>query len=222
MKTPKRITIFVGYYGSGKTEVAVNYALALKESGKKVVIVDFDIVNPYFRTKDVQEMLNAQGIRVITPGFAGSNLENPALPPEIYSVFVDRDSYVIFDVGGGEDGAIPLGRYYPYFKEEECDVYFVLNERRMITADLDGAFDAFSEIAAVTRLPVTGIINNTHLKEETTAEMVLKGQELAEQLSKKTNLPVVFISGKKEVLDALPEEYQPLKFPIQTYINLIF
>ena len=92
----------------------------------------------------------------------------------------------------------------------------------MITADLEGAFDAFSEIAAVTRLPVTGIINNTHLKEETTAKMVLKGQELAEQLSKKTNLPVVFISGKREVLDALPEEYQPLKFPIQTYINLIF
>lgn len=222
MHTPKRITIFVGYYGSGKTELAVNYALALKESGKKVVIVDFDIVNPYFRTKDVAQMLKEKNIQVIAPGFANSNLENPALPPEIYSVFVDRDCYVVFDVGGGEDGAIPLGRYYSYFKKEECDVFFVLNERRMITGDLEGALEAFSEIAAVTRIPVTGIINNTHLKEETTTDMVLKGQVLAEQLSAKTGLPVEYIGGKPDVIYNLPEKYQSLVFPIQTYINLKF
>ena len=222
MHTPKRITIFVGYYGSGKTELAVNYALALRESGKKVVIVDFDIVNPYFRTKDAAQMLTEKGIRVIAPGFANSNLENPALPPEIYSVFVDQECYVIFDVGGGEDGAIPLGRYYSYFKQEECDVFFVLNERRMITADLEGAWDAFSEIAAVTRIPVTGIINNTHLKEETTTEMVLKGQVLAEALSSKTGLPVLYIGGKTDIIQDLPEEYHSLAFPIQTYINLKF
>ena len=222
MHTPKRITVFVGYYGSGKTELAVNYALALRESGKKVVIVDFDIVNPYFRTKDAAQMLTEKDIRVIAPGFANSNLESPALPPEIYSVFVDQDCYVVFDVGGGEDGAIPLGRYYSYFQKEECDVFFVLNERRMITADLDGALDAFSEIAAVTRIPVTGIINNTHLKEETTTDMVVKGQMLAEQLSAKTGIPVVYIGGREDILCNLPQDYQDLFFPIQTYINLKF
>ena len=222
MHTPKRITVFVGYYGSGKTELAVNYALALRASGKKVVIVDFDIVNPYFRTKDAAQMLSEKDIRVIAPGFANSNLESPALPPEIYSVFVDQDCYVVFDVGGGEDGAIPLGRYYSYFQKEECDVFFVLNERRMITADLEGAWDAFSEIAAVTRIPVTGIINNTHLKEETTTDMVLKGQVLAEELSAKTEIPVVYIGGRADVICDLSQEYQDLLFPIQTYINLKF
>lgn len=222
MHTPKRITIFVGYYGSGKTELAVNYALALRESGKKVVIVDFDIVNPYFRTKDAEDILKKSDIKVIAPAFANTNLENPALPAEIYSVFADADTYVVFDVGGGEDGAIPLGRYHAYFEKEACDVFFVLNERRMITGDLEGAMDAFYEIAAVTRVPITGLINNTHLKEETTATMILDGQILAEQLAEKVNLPVVYIGGIPEVLSELPEKYKSLAFPIQTYINLIF
>ncbi len=222
MQSPKRITIFVGYYGSGKTELAVNYAMMLRNSGKKVVIVDFDIVNPYFRTKDAEEILKEKGIKVIAPPSANTNLENPGLPPDIYSVFVDKDAYIIFDVGGGEDGAIPLGRYHSYFAKEECDVFFVLNERRKITEDLEGAYDAFSEIAAVTRVPITGLINNTHLKEETTIDMVLDGQRLTEQLAEKTGLPIVMIGIHEANLKKLPAEYQPLAFPIQTYINLLF
>ncbi len=220
--TSKRITMFVGYYGSGKTEIAINYALKLKESGKKVVIVDFDIVNPYFRTKDAEEVLTKHGIRVIAPAFANTNLENPGIPPEIYSIFTDKDTYAVFDVGGGEDGAIPLGRYYPYLKNEEYNLFFVLNERRMITKDIDGALDAFSDIAAVTRVPITGLINNTHLKEETKPEMLLIGQQLTEQLAEKTKLPIVAITGTEPMLAMLPEQYQPLAFPIHTYINLIF
>lgn len=222
LENPKRITVFVGYYGSGKTEIAVNYALHLRESGKKVVIIDFDIVNPYFRTKDAENILTEHGIKVIAPAFANTNLENPGIPPEIYSVFADKDVYAIFDVGGGEDGAIPLGRYYPYLKEEDYDLFFVLNERRMITMDIEGAVDAFSDIAAVTRIPITGVINNTHLKEETTTEMILQGQHLAEELAQKVNLPVVAISGTEERLAKLPKEYRPLAFPIHTYINLLF
>ena len=222
MHNPKRITIFVGYYGSGKTELAVNYAMMLRNSGKKVVIVDFDIVNPYFRTKDAEAVLAEKGIKVIAPKSANTNLENPGLPAEIYSVFTDKDAYVIFDVGGGEDGAIPLGRYHSYFEKEECDVFFVLNERRKITEDLEGAMDAFAEIAAVTRIPITGLINNTHLKEETTVDMVLIGQKLTEQLAEKTNLPIVYIGITEANLSKLPEEYQSKAFPIHTYINLIF
>ena len=222
MREPKRISIFVGYYGSGKTELSVNYALYLKKLGKKVVVVDFDLVNPYFRTKDAEEIFKANDITLIAPGFANSNLENPGLPPEIYSVFTDKDCYVVFDVGGGEDGTIPLGRYYPQLSQEECDVFFVLNERRLLTADIDGAIDAYNDIAYVSRIPVTGIINNTHLKEETTAEMIEKGQVLAEELSDKLNIPVDYISGTEENLKKLPEKYDDMKFPMEFYINLMF
>lgn len=222
MIEPKRITVFVGYYGSGKTELAVNHALMLRKMGKEVVIVDFDIVNPYFRTKDAEQILKQHGIEVIAPEFANSNIENPALPAEIYSVFTNREKYVVFDVGGGEDGTIPLGRYYPYFKQEECDVFFVLNERRLLTADLEGAQEAFEEIAAVARMPITALINNTHLKEDTTPEIIMEGQRLTEQVAQKLGLPVAYISGTPENLAGLPAVYENMKFPLQLYINLMF
>ena len=103
-----------------------------------------------------------------------------------------------------------------------ADIIPIFKKKNVITADLDGALDAFSEIAAVTRIPVTGIINNTHLKEETTTDMVVKGQMLAEQLSAKTGIPVVYIGGREDILCNLPQDYQDLFFPIQTYINLKF
>ncbi len=143
MRDAKRITVFVGHYGSGKTELAVNYAIELSRLGKKVIIVDFDIVNPYFRTKDAEDVLNSYGIEVIAPQYANMNLENPALPAEIYKAFDDKESYIIFDVGGDDDGAIPLGRYHSRFAQEDIDVFFVLNERRVFTSNIEGANEIF-------------------------------------------------------------------------------
>ncbi len=222
MREPKRISIFLGHYGSGKTELAVNYALYLRSLGKKVVVIDFDLVNPYFRTKDAEKLFEENGISLIAPAFANTNLENPTIPAEILSVFEDKEVYAIFDVGGGEDGAIPLGYYHQQLEQEECDVFFVLNQRRLLTEDLEGALDAYGEIAAVARIGITGFINNTHLKEETTSEMLLEGQKLAEEVADVLKIPVLYISGSKEMLDTLPEVYEPLKFPIQFYINLMF
>ncbi|MBO5363924.1 MAG: hypothetical protein J6A56_00465 [Clostridia bacterium] len=222
MREPKRISIFLGHYGSGKTELAVNYALYLRSLGKKVVVIDFDLVNPYFRTKDAEKLFEENGISLIAPAFANTNLENPTIPAEIFSIFEDKEVYAIFDVGGGEDGSIPLGFYHQQLAKEDCDVFFVLNQRRLLTADLEGALDIYGEIAAVARIGITGLINNTHLKEETTSEMILEGQELAEEVADALKIPVVYISGAKEMLDVLPEAYEPLKFPIQFYINLMF
>ncbi len=222
MREPKRITVFLGHYGSGKTELAVNYALYLKSLGKKVVVIDLDLVNPYFRTKDAETLFEENGISLIAPAFANTNLENPMVPAEIFSVFEDKEVYAIFDMGGGEDGAIPLGVFHQRLSQEECDVFFVLNQRRMLTTDLEGTLDIFQEIAAVTRIGITGFINNTHLKEETTSEMLLEGQMLAEEVAEALEIPVVYISGSKAMLDTLPEKYESLKFPIQFYINLMF
>ncbi len=222
MREPKRITVFLGYYGSGKTELAVNYALYLKSLGKKVVVIDFDLVNPYFRTKDAEKLFEEKGITLIAPEFANTNLENPTVPSEIFSVFEDKDVYAIFDVGGGEDGAIPLGVFHRQLAQEECDVFFVLNQRRMLTTNPEEAIEIYQEIAAVSRIPITGFINNTHLKEETTSEMLLNGQTLAEEVAEVLKIPVVYISGSKAMLDTLPEKYESLKFPIQFYINLMF
>ena len=110
----KRVTLFAGHYGSGKTNIAVNYALALKRSGKDTTIADLDIVNPYFRAKDSKDVLEKNGIKFISSEFANSNVDFPALPSETYGIVTRRDSYAVIDVGGDDRGALALGRYVPY------------------------------------------------------------------------------------------------------------
>lgn len=219
---PKRITVFTGHFGSGKTELAVNYALWLKKQGKEVTVIDFDLVNPYFRTKDAEGLFRKNGIRLIVSPYANTNLENPALPAEIYAAFADKERYFIFDVGGDDDGAIPLGSFYHSFQKEECDVFFVLNTKRMLTQSADEAYEIFQAIEAVSRLKITAILHNTHLKELTEPAMIIEGQKIAEELSQKTNCEILWISGEKEVLDKLPPCYVPLFFPIRLYIKTDF
>ena len=205
---PKRVTVVTGHFGSGKTEFAINYAVKLKNMSKKVTIVDFDIVNPYFRTKDAENALNSLGIDVISPAFANLNIENPMLPPDINRVFDDKESYVVFDVGGDDDGAVPLGTYYRFFKDEDYDMFFIINERRLLTQTVEDIFGVMDSIESVSRLKVTALVNNTHLKELTTPEIICKGQELVEEYSEKTGLEQRYISGKEEILYKLPDKYK--------------
>ena len=116
----KRIVV-VGHYGSGKTEFSLNLAFRLREQGEKVTIVDLDVVNPYFRTADAVKELKAQGIRVIVPEYANTNVDVPALPPDIFAAF-ETEGTVIFDVGGDDDGAIVLGRFFSRFQETPYDM----------------------------------------------------------------------------------------------------
>lgn len=222
MREHKRISIFTGHFGSGKTEVAINYALKLKERHEKVAIVDFDVVNPYFRTKDAEEFLTAKGIKVIASQFANSNIENPALPAEINMIFENRDYYAVFDVGGDDDGATPLGRYRSGFLAEDYEMFFVLNERRIITDNLDGALDIFYNIETASRLKISSIINNTHLKQYSTIKNILDGQKLAEQVSEKTGVPIKYICGTSDILAELPQEYEKMKFPLDLFLKLNF
>ena len=117
MNKPKRITIFAGHYGSGKTNIAVNYAIRIKQNGYPVKIGDMDIVNPYFRTKDSAKELESEGIELISPAFANSNVDLPALPQQLYALVWNKDHYAVLDVGGDDRGAYALGRYADFIKE---------------------------------------------------------------------------------------------------------
>lgn len=218
----KRITVITGHFGSGKTEFALNYALALKELGLDVIIIDFDIVNPYFRTKDAEQFLLNQKIDVISPEFANLNIENPYLPPEIMRAFDDKSKYIIFDVGGDEDGATPLGVYNEHFLKEDYNMFFVLNERRLLTQCVEDALQIYNEIKYVSRLNFTGIVNNTHLMQYTNKEIVLEGQKLAEKFSVKTNIPVKFITGTPNILAEI-SEYSDINadncFPLKLFVG---
>ena len=130
----KRLTLFAGHDGSGKTNIAVNYAIALAKEGKKVCIADLDIVNPYFRTKESAKELAAAGVELVSPQFANTNVDLPALPAEAYKLVTDRNTYGIMDIGGDDRGAYALGRYVPAIKEENCyRMIFVANCYRTLT-----------------------------------------------------------------------------------------
>ena len=203
----KRITILSGHYGSGKTNIAVNLALDLKKQHDKVAILDIDIVNPYFRTKDSEELFIKEGIKLICSEYANSNVDIPALPQAIYSVTDDKDLYSILDVGGDERGALALGRVAPKISEEDnYDMFFVVNKFRPLTRDVNSAIEVMREIENACKLKFTKIINNSNLGRETTKEDVLSSLNFASELSLKTNLPILFTSVEENLYSELKDE----------------
>ena len=196
----KRLTLFAGHYGSGKTNIAVNYALKLAEEGKSTYIADLDIVNPYFRTKDSARELEAAGVDLISPLFANSNVDLPALPAEAYRLVTDRETYGIMDIGGDDRGAYALGRYVPALKEENnYRMVFVANASRPLTRTAEDALEVMREIEAACGLRFTDLINNTNLGSETTAETVLGAARYMEELSALSGLPVFATTATDEV-----------------------
>ena len=145
--TDKRITVFAGHYGSGKTNIAVNYALKLKEKYERVDIADLDIVNPYFRTKDSEKQLEERGIHLISSEYANSNVDVPAMPAEAYAITDDLSVRAVIDVGGDDRGALALGRYVPSIKEQnDYEMLFVINKFRPLTPDCASTVEVMHEI----------------------------------------------------------------------------
>ncbi len=207
----KKITILSGHYGSGKTNIAVNFALELKKQADKVAIADIDIVNPYFRTKDSEELFNKNNIRLICSPYANSNVDIPALPQEMYSVVDDDSLYSILDVGGDERGALALGRLVPKIKEtNNYDMFCVVNVFRPLTRDVESIYQVFSEIENACKLKFTGIINNSNLGLETTKEDVISSIKTVEEFSKKVNLPLLFTAVSEKLYDELKGEIENL------------
>lgn len=200
----KRITLFAGHYGSGKTNIAVNLAFRLKREGRDVTVADLDIVNPYFRTEDSRADFEAAGIRLICSPYANSNVDLPALPQELYAVTDDRSRTAIMDIGGDDRGAFALGRYTPAILEENnFDMLLVINCYRPLTRNALDTIAIMHEIEAAGGVPFTGIVNNSNLGEETTAETVLASLPYADEVSALTGLPVCFTSVKASLAPEL-------------------
>ena len=205
----KRLTLFAGHSGSGKTNIAVNYALRLAGEGKNVVIADLDIVNPYFRTKDSAAVLEAAGVQLISPQFANSNVDLPALPAEAYRLVQDKSIYGIMDIGGDDRGAYALGRYVPTLKEENnYRMVFVANCYRPLTRTPEDAMEVMREIEEACKLRFTDIINNSNLASETTPQTVLESQDYMEKLSALSGLPIFATTAEYTVAEALAEKIE--------------
>jgi len=207
----KRLTLFAGHYGSGKTNIAVNYALLLAGEGKPVCIADLDIVNPYFRTKDSAADLQAAGVDLISPHFANTNVDLPALPAESYRLVQDRSTYAVMDIGGDDRGAYALGRFTPSIQEENnYRMAFVANPYRPLTATPEDALEIMREIEAACGLLFTCIVNNANLGTETTLETVMESMSYMKALSRLSGLPVWLTAAEQRVAAELPAEAGPV------------
>ena len=200
----KRLTLFAGHYGSGKTNIAVNYAMLLADEGKKVCIADLDIVNPYFRTKDSESELTEKGITLISSHYANTNVDLPALPAESYRLVQDRSIYGVVDIGGDDRGAYALGRFADAIKAEgNYRMAFVVNKYRPLTSTVDDAVEIMREIEAAAGIKFNCIVNNSNIGAETTGEIFLETVSFAEELSLKTGLPIWLHTVEKSIAEEI-------------------
>ena len=211
--SPHRLLIVTGHFGTGKTEFSVNLALALARAGEKVMMADLDIVNPYFRSRERREVLEAAGVRLITSSQDSENADMPSLPAEILTVLEDRSYRGLLDIGGDPDGARVLARYRPKIVREDYQLIFVSNANRPEVREPEDAISYLRCIEEVTGLTCGGIVNNTHLCGETTAEEILRGAELARDISERTGIPVLCHTAEERLIPELTALAEPI-FPI--------
>lgn len=213
-----RIRVFTGHFGSGKTEIAINYALMLAVQGKKVTIADLDVVNPYFCSRDEEELFKEKGIRLIATPKEMSNAELGTIPLSTPAVFNDKSYEVVLDVGGDDQGAVALGQYNRFFQEEDYDMYFVINTLRPETMNADDTIAYMRAVEGASRLKVKYLINNSNLSYETEPEHILNGQLIVEEVSRRTGLPVRYTAVKEDMVERLPKGIMGEIFPIKLFM----
>ncbi len=215
----KKFYVFIGNYGSGKTELSIQFALDLSKKYRSA-LVDLDIVNPYFRSSEKGVLLKDAGIKLIAPVFANKTIDSPSLPAEVASVFADDSERVVFDAGGDPVGATALGRYHGDFARfaGNVEALYVVNARRPLSGTADDILEMLAQIQGRARMRIAGLINNTNLSIETTVDDLVFGQETVAEVSVKTGIPVRYTTGWKRVLDELARKIDILgePYPIET------
>ena len=202
---PHRLTLVTGHYGTGKTEFSVNLALALAEAGERTALADLDIVNPYFRSRERRELLETAGVRLIATSQALADADVPALPAELHALLEDRTVRGVLDIGGDPSGARVLARYRPRIVKEDYRLLYVVNAARPEVRTAERSAEVLRAIETVTGLACTGLVNNTHLCGETTAEDIREGAALAEEVSRLTGIPVACHAAEARFLEALKD-----------------
>jgi MinD superfamily P-loop ATPase len=210
--------IICGHYGCGKTNLSLNLAVAEAKLGKRVTLVDLDVVNPYFRSSDYERLTDIYGIRLIAPKFAGSTLDAPGISGEVSAVFDKREDsdFTIIDAGGDPVGATVLGRFSHKIKEIGYEMLYVINKNRPMTASSADAAALLPEIEAKSRLSATGVVNNTHLMSETTRETVVGSMRFARETARRLELPLVMVTAPREIATELRQKDI---FPIDIYVK---
>ena len=194
----KRVNLFLGHYGTGKTNIALNFALMIKNNVK---VYDLDIVNPYFRTLDGKDILDENNIELIASDYANTNVDCPAMNPECYQMIREKDKFAVVDVGGDDRGAYALGRFRDeILKENNYDMFLIINKYRYETRTPEETLEIMKEIEEVAGIKFTAIINNSNLGRETTKDVILNSLNYAKEVEKLTGLKVKYTSVRSDLV----------------------
>ena len=214
------IIIYTGSFGSGKTEIAINHSLKIAEKNNQAVIVDLDIVNPYFRSREMKEELKKQGIKVIAPPGKLSMADIPLISPEIKGVMQNSNKMLILDVGGDDVGARSLASFNPVLKDLNYQMNLVINPYRPFTRTYEEIKTMLKEIELSSRLKVNGLISNPNLGLKTDLDLLIKGHEIVRETSAKLRLPIRFLVIEKTIFQKIKDS-QVIKDKISNNIFLI-
>jgi hypothetical protein len=220
------ITIFTGRFGSGKTETALNYAITMAQGSQgefpdsssgttqlaNVVLVDLDIVTPYFRSRETADRMKNKGVEVIAPSIIGQHLDTPAITPQILGTIQQMKRPVVLDVGGDKQGARALGQFSPAIRRRGYTMHFVVNPYRPFTNTLEGLRSSIAEIEASARLEVTSLVSNPNLIGETTIEQITQGHAQVEGFAQALDIPVALVCIEQHWMNAVGSNHfdQPI------------
>lgn len=186
----KRITIIAGHYGSGKSEISVNLAILHKVD----YIVDLDIINPYFRSRALNELFEEHGIHLVESTVKGMlNSDLPYVSGEAVVPFVKPDITAIYDLGGTANGGRVMIQFKDRIrKDDDIDFLYVVNLYRPETATKEKIIRAIHDLESEAQLRVTGLINNTNLMQYTTEAIVKEGEAVLLEVGRELHLPIVY------------------------------
>ncbi|KUK80604.1 MAG: Uncharacterized protein XD96_1462 [Petrotoga mobilis] len=212
-----QVHIFIGMFGSGKTEVSMNIASELKKEHNNVAIADLDIISPYFRVRDKIKELNQKDIKVITPPTKYLHADVPIVPGEIGGYITNQDYKTVIDVGGNEDGVKVLGSLKNYIDNAKCALYFVINTRRPFMDTKEYIIKNLQSLESSSRLKINYLVVNSNIQNETTKKIIEEGENIIEEVSQITNIPVAFTVISKNLEDKINTKFE--KFVIQRFFE---
>ena len=219
--TLRGVVIVAGHYGVGKTNLALNLCLDAAHAGAKVTCVDLDIVNPYFRSSDYSPLLADAGVDLIAPLFAGTSLDSPGLSGRIIAALeetrADENRLLVIDAGGDDAGVTALGRFARFVQNGPYAFFYVVNANRNLTQTPEEAASLLAEIEAASHLKATAVINNSHLKAETTAQIITDSSAFGIEVARLLDLPLLAQTAPNTLDLPTRAEYAAETAPVDRY-----
>ncbi|WGS64736.1 cobalamin biosynthesis protein CobQ [Marinitoga aeolica] len=219
LNTNYKCHVIIGMFGSGKTEIALNSAIYLKEKYEKVSIADIDVISPYFRTRDEIDVLENMGIKVITPPRQFMHADLPIIPPAVGGYIVNPEYQTIIDAGGNEDGSTVVGSLKNFLDQTKTATYFVVNTKRPFMNTVEDIEYYIERLSAKARRKVDFLISNSNLQDETTKEIILNGEKTLKRVSEKLGIPIAF-TVVPEFLKDIETEYP--KFILKRFLDKVY